>query len=168
MNYTPIYESNKSADYRAAVKALRKVISEESFDQAQRAVAEAFHRPVKEGFIEAYGFKESSGRPCLSRLLGGRCAYPFHTRDKPCAPPSRDHESIWLKDGKPVVLVNQPYGLGTRDIVSMANLCETHGLDVSIRSSVGWHFYGRTVAVLFTAKETPLYKMYRRWEGRKP
>ena len=96
---------------------------------------------LKKEFARMEGAKESHARgdPILW-LLGKR------TGDVPSHRRWYDHGTRWTKDGKPLCLVGQPYGIVTDDVVELAELRE-QGLETLIDVGPSWHFTGRVLTV---------------------
>lgn len=81
---------------------------------------------------------------CLDWLRYGDCrAGHDHTR-----PPWMDHLTGWTRNGKPAMLVSQPYGL-TRDCLAELADLDRSDLPVSI-DGTGWYGHG-TLFITVTA-----------------
>jgi hypothetical protein len=97
-------------------------------------------------WAERYQLRHSSNGHCLHWLTQGRCDH------NPCLWPSMqrsrswmDQVSGWTRDGKPVLLLCQPYQLDTIDIRNVAEICAAWGVD-GIVSGQGWCGY-RTICI---------------------
>lgn len=129
--------------HQAAHDALVNLILHTSEDEALRVVAGACGPAIRTTHLLLRGLKESGGRPCVMRLLGKRCTTES---EHLCLPPATDHPAMLTKDGKPSVLVSQPYGLGFTELKELVSFCETFGLEVEI-DACGWYFFGRALRV---------------------
>jgi hypothetical protein len=99
------------------------------------------------------GLKRSGRRKCLASLVRARCMSACRPDlDHPlCALTHRnmtilDHLSIWNRDGRPAVLVAQPYGLRRDGLELLGQLEREHGLSVEV-DALGWHYPGHVVRV---------------------
>lgn len=133
--------------YSRAVKALSLLCMAEGADAALRAYAEATWEEHQKQYAKKYGLKLSNGRICLARLLGKKCDYHSDHSGIPCRPPGADHDSLWLKDGKPYVYVSQPYGLSAREMRELVSMCDRHGLEAYASAWPSWHFPGAVLTV---------------------
>lgn len=114
--------------------------------EATRLVAGALEDKLEENWVKAYGLKRSQSQSiCACALFTRRHCYRSTDR---CSIPGRDHESLWLFNGKPSVYVYQPYDL---DIGKLHEYCQRYGLVPRVASHPAWHFYGN---VLFVALAT--------------
>jgi hypothetical protein len=93
--------------------------------------------------------------PCLSKLLGERCAderaadYWGHS----CAlhrPPHPDHDTMWRpKEGRwPALYLNQPYDWSDEDVDATAALCADRGLEWTVDPHAAWHYPGHVTGVV--------------------
>ena len=78
----------------------------------------------------------------LHWIVRGRCAVSFCWQDAN-RHPWMDHVTGWTRDGKPAVLVAQPYGLFTRCVADLAAVTEQWQLDIRV-GGTGWYGYGTT------------------------
>ena len=59
-------------------------------------------------------------------------------------PPAWDHSSIWVRDGKPIVAVSQPYPWLLKDEIERLNkFASTYGLRFKVSNYPSWHYPGR-------------------------
>ncbi len=112
-------------------------------------------RPLVD-WATAGNLRYSENARCLHWIARGRCI------DGLCAEGhgSRhwlDHVTGWTRDGKPAVLLAQPYGLGTDDIADLATVAEQWHLDVRI-DGTGWYGYGTTFVELWAQQRSRLAK----------
>ncbi len=128
--------------YSQAVEALLALVEAEGADAALRVYAQATWEEYYRQYAEKHGLKLSAGHPCLSRLLGKRCSQKSDYSGVPCYPPGADHDSLWLKDGKPYAYITQPYCLTLNAMRDLVAMCDQYGLDVNIRTWPSWHFPG--------------------------
>jgi hypothetical protein len=100
------------------------------------------------------GLKRSKAAPfCVCRLLGKRCS-SFGMGTCPNAVPEADHPSLWLRDGKPVAFVSQPYQIG--DVEKLGSFCRDRDLRCTITTWPAWHYPGNALFVeIRRAQETP-------------
>jgi hypothetical protein len=96
-------------------------------------------------WAEARKVKLSRADPCLRWIKTGKSYYDgghlYH--------PWMDHLTAWTRNGKPAILLAQPYHLCPDDLRHLASL-EASGLDISIHGR-GWYGYG-TVCIEITAE----------------
>lgn len=125
-----------------------------------RAFAEATWAGREEAWAARYRLKKSGGHPCIARLLGKRCWYGGHGSydSPPCSPPGADHASLWIRDGKPIAYVFQPYGLTNDTLHELLAFCDRWGLDVNIDTWPAGHFPGAVLWVELTRQDRPLYE----------
>lgn len=143
-------EESKSALYQKAVRCVAELIEAEGLDVAERAVAEALATPRSEAFVKRYGVSLSQGAACLKRLTGGKhIGTVEHAIGAECRAPSADHDTLWLKGGKPHIYMSEPYSLGLKAIGKMHEVATALGLDVRVTADSPY-FPGRTLQVLFT------------------
>jgi hypothetical protein len=64
-----------------------------------------------------------------------------------CAPPAGDHDTLWLKDGKPALYLMQPYGLAWDDMKKLVTFCERHGLRAQVDTWPSFHFPGWVLSI---------------------
>lgn len=97
-----------------------------------------------EEFMTARGLTLSAGRVCLHRLAGKRSCGEMD--DMACARLSRalDHGRLYLRDGKPALVVAEPYGLGTDALRLLLEYCAELKLVISIQAHSIW-YPGETV-----------------------
>lgn len=142
-----------SALYSQAVGALSTLIEAEGVDAALRAYAQATWEEHQEQYAKNHGLRPSKGRICLARLLGKRCDFHSDHSGVPCRPPGADHDSLWLKDGKPYTYTSQPYSLTLEEMRALVALCDRHGLEVSVTTWPSWHFPGGVLTMEIRRKE---------------
>lgn len=118
------------------------VWTDNNWTDAPQAVRDA----MRENWQQIHGLRPAGGSTayCICRLLGRRhgrygCVVP--------APPGCDHPSLWLRDGKPVVFVFQPYGLTHAQLVSLVAYAEELGLHLRIDTWPAWHYPGHVLHV---------------------
>lgn len=121
-------------------------------------------RERMEIWANANNLKESKGRCCPTRLLVGKqCrALTRKLNSDKCACLDlegllKDHESLWLKDGRPHVYVIQPYSYDEIKEDILKNWCEKHGLAYEVRPpEEAWYFPAQNrpfvFLILITAK----------------
>lgn len=145
------------------VKLTRRMVNEVSFEHLQavrslekvknydRVFAEIAATRRLES-LHALGYKKSSGKPCIHRLLAHKTCLRSDVRADGCWPPAADHVTLWLRDGKPAMLVSQPYGLRYEDLKATVEYAEENGLRVFIDAALSWHYASATLAVILTRK----------------
>ena len=131
---------HRTPAYLAALDALRKV---GSADDAHRAYCEAYSEDLKRTWAKYFGLRETAKNPCRCSLLGKKHRGVSDDR----IPPMADHSSFWNKDGKPHVLVIQPYPSSVSDIQELAKWCEGSGLQFRIGTWPSWHFPGSVLMI---------------------
>lgn len=144
--------TNKPDELQAA-RALESIPPGER----DRVFAESISHHIEKRFAEAFGLKQSSGRVCIQRLLGRTCTQWLRSHrmgECECLPPGTDHPSLWLKNGKPVVFVSQPYGVTAKTMADMNKFAEKHGLEFDVGAEMSWWYPSRTVLVCWRKKES--------------
>jgi hypothetical protein len=68
-------------------------------------------------------------------------------------PPVTDHRTLFGKEGVPILSVSQPYKLNHDQLLQIMDYSEANNLQVEIDPSLSWWFAGKTMAVIFRAKE---------------
>ncbi len=150
-------KSKETPEIRTARKALQDLVDVSGTDTVSRLSAE-FTAPSAVEAWRSWGYKLSSGTPCVCRLIhgGGGCTQ-WSTRVPESSykheVPGADHTSLLLKGGKPALLLTQPYSLSHEDIQELVAFADKSGLEISIRADVSTHFPGHTLAVALTKKK---------------
>jgi len=62
---------------------------------------------------------------------------------------------MWNKDGKPAVIVMQPYSIGNEDMQEISELCERLGLRATVSNNFNWHFPTGVVTLMISRKDNP-------------
>ena len=132
---------DRTVAYIQALEALRALMAVQGSDVVSLAYAEVVADEHREVFAKSRGLKESGGRLCVHRLLGKQCNF------EGCQPPAADHDTLWLKDGKPALYLMQPYGLCWEDIKKLAAFCERHGLEARVDTWPSFHFPGAVLSI---------------------
>ena len=132
----------------AATLDLMKKLRESK--EPDRIFAEAIADRSRDAWKGRRRLKETSGHPCFARLVGKRCHHimDLSESDKhlPCRPPCSDHLSMWLRDGKPAVLVSQPYQASGKDLHALLSLCAEHDVYCMV-SSHSWYYPSATLFI---------------------
>jgi len=141
------FNSNPSADYRAAVDALRKLPE----GHRDRAYADACHDDLFKGFKNSRKVTQrtTGGHVCVNRLKGSRRR--CYGVDCPEIPDG-DHLSEWKRSGTTVAILSQPYGLGFDGLRETLAFCDEHGLQVTINTYPSFHFPSTVISLIFTQK----------------
>lgn len=116
-------------------------------DTYDRAFGEVASSRIQER-LRRMGYTQSRGTPCVHRLLGKRSC----RGERDCLPPDSDHVTLWNRDGKPAMLVSQPYGVFHDALKGTLAFAEERGLSVFIDAGFSWYWCGTTVAVILTRK----------------
>jgi hypothetical protein len=133
------FVNKPSAEYRAAVAALREL----PHDERGRAFAEATADEAKALWMEKEGVRESGSRDWRRLVCGRR---------KPLwdGLPGQDHADLFIKDRKPHVFTFQPYGLSWFTLVELVEACQHWRLEARIATWPAWHFPGEVLFVEIT------------------
>lgn len=149
--------------HRGVVRALSSVVGDDILrvENADRIYAEAVHEQ-KERYLAAYlgGAKRSPTlHPCITRIIGRRCRiarlrrraswYDDIEDGPPCRPPGDDHPSVWVRDGRAVAYVSQPYHLHHESLADIVSFCRQWGLRADIVASPSPHFPGQTITIVY-------------------
>ncbi|MBI4376692.1 MAG: hypothetical protein HY549_09615 [Elusimicrobia bacterium] len=137
---------NRTELYLRALKSLRELLDAQGEDAVSRAYAEVVAETCYQLFADK-GFKRSDGRLCVQRLLGKQCNL------KDCVPPSGDHDTLWLQNGKPARYVTQPYGLEWETMRKLVAFCENYGLKANVDAWPSFHFPGRVLSIHLSPQE---------------
>ena len=146
------FMKDRSEAYEKAVEALTRLLKEEDPDSVERACAEIL-APIREKkFLEWRELERYLDLPrnCVAELLGKRhrdpcCEY--------CGPPVDDHTQSFVKDGKIITLVTQPYDLSWETMHKLVEYCRRLGLRADVSAQNSWYFPGRTLAIQLTTPE---------------
>lgn len=125
---------DRTVAYIQALEALRALMVAQGSGVVSRAYAEVVADEHREDFAKSRGLKQSDGRLCVQRLIGKQCNF------QDCAPPAGDHDTLWLKDGKPALYLMQPYGLAWEDMKALVTFCGRRGLKASVDAWPSFHF----------------------------
>lgn len=142
------FKNEQSAEYQAAVRALRALPS----GDASCAFADATHVSRLESFKGTRGAKQRQpgSHVCVERLKGKRRC-PSYNVD--CIEiPNGDHLSEWTINGKTVAILSQPYGLTYNGLRETLAFCEQHDLEVVIDTYPSFHYPGTVLSLIFTRK----------------
>lgn len=134
------------------------LLEAEGVGMVRRVYAEAAHEAIMKDFASSKGLKESTGHPCISRLIQGKCGSdgrrvrPLRNNISCRLPCGNDHVSMWLKNGQPHSYISQPYNLSLRELRELVDFCDTHGLTAEVTAGNSWHFPG--ASLLLEVKKT--------------
>lgn len=131
----------RTAAYTQALGAMRALMEVQGADAVSRAYAEVVADKHREIFATSRGLKESDGRLCVQRLVGKQC----NLQD--CMPPGGDHDTLWLRDGKPALYHMQPYGLSWDDMKKIVAFCERRGLQASVAAWPAFYSPGTVLSI---------------------
>jgi len=132
--------SERSPLYLRVVALIRKLAEEQCEDSASRAYAETTSDLHEAAFVDQ-GLKRGRGRLCVERLVGKQCNL------KGCTPPAGDHDTLWLKKGKPDTYLMQPYQLTWKDMKNLVAFCEKNGLQADVTPWPSFHFPSNVISV---------------------
>jgi hypothetical protein len=148
----------RQPENRALLTAIRRLVSEYSEDDVQRAIAEVVSEPTREEWAKRRKLTRSRGAVCAMRLLGRKCRDDGR-RECACRPPGTDHPTLWNFRNKPAVYVSQPYYLEWKDVSGLASYCETWKLSIVIDTYPAWHFPGRILFVAVAPTDGVYWKL---------
>lgn len=77
---------------------------------------------------------------CVCQIVHGRCKRP-HADDFELLG-WRDHSTLWMRGGRPAVLVAQPYQLTPYDVERLAALDAHAGIHLELRGEGSWYGHG--------------------------
>ena len=132
---------DRTAAYIQALEALRALMAVQGSDAAGRAYAEVVADEHREAFAKSRGLTQSDGRLCVQRLVGKQCNF------QDCAPPAGDHDSLWVRNGKPALYLMQPYGLTWDDMKKLVTFCERNGLRARVDTWPSFAFAGWVLSI---------------------
>lgn len=99
----------------------------------------------KQQWAEKYGVRQARQTTyCVCRLIGKQCRHGGSS-DCPHAVPEADHPSLWLRKGKAVVLVSQPYQISNPERLGV--FCRERDLRCMICTWPAWHRPGSVLHV---------------------
>lgn len=134
---------NPAAD--AAVGALRPLVGPD--DWATRAYAEATWQSLRDAWIARHRVTASRSEETCWCLLGGpKCPDPMRIGNHDHGTGWQDHGELWVRDGRPVVYVSQPYGIRAEGVQHLAALRAERGFDIRVDTD-SWHFPGSTLLI---------------------
>lgn len=137
---TSRFMDQPSADYRAAVEALRKLPA----DDRTRAYAEASASEARVDWLAKRKVRPSRARSWQA-LLGRQ-----HWSDCFKRLPGQDHAEMFIRDGKPAILTFQPYHLSFDTLRALVETCVRNGLRFDIDTRASWYFPGAVALVEVT------------------
>jgi formate-dependent nitrite reductase cytochrome c552 subunit len=132
--------------------SLTKLVADLAKDNNPGGVfAEACSERMQRAWEKMHRIREAGGHPCFSRLVGKRCGdtvmkSKVGDNRPPCRPPCADHLSMWIRDGKPAVLVSQPYQAYGKDLSDLMSLCVRFDVRCVISSS-SWYYPSGTLLI---------------------
>jgi hypothetical protein len=88
----------------------------------------------------AHKLRYAPNAHCLHWIAKGRCGVSLCREDR-SQHHWMDHISGWTRDGKPAVLLCQPYNLSADDLADLVRVHEQFGFDVRIHGG-GWYGHG--------------------------
>jgi hypothetical protein len=139
-----------SPTFMKAREALGTLYEAEGRDSVARAVGWSLSGE-REDWEKRNGLKRSTARACVSWLLGRPCRRVQSHRHLPHYP-HEDRAMMYLRDGKPVVLVYDVNELANDDIRDLRRLAEDHHLRFQIRAAAD--YAGISVRVMIFREDT--------------
>jgi hypothetical protein len=111
---------------------------------------------LKQQWAEKHGLRQvRRSTYCVCRLIGKQCQYGG-TSDCPRALPEADHPTLWLRNGKPAVLVSQPYQICQPE--RLGDFCREHELECVICTWPAWHRPGSVLHVEITCERLHAFR----------
>ena len=152
-----VSDKDRTPQYEAAVKALAGI------PNPHLAFAEAVSDIRLCEWVKAQGVTRAKGHICLAKLAGRKCpnerwSPPWEDTDHRCLPKGSDHTSMWSRNGKPFLIVTQPYGLNSECLESMLASAKELGLKLWINGRPSWHFPGATLSVIFCRQGVRIFE----------
>jgi hypothetical protein len=102
-------------------------------------------------WAKAHKLRYAPNAHCLHWIAKGRCSVSL-CRENRSEHHWMDHVSGWTRDGKPAVLLCQPYNLYAADLADLVRVYEQFGLDVRIHGG-GWYGHGTVCIELCKRQE---------------
>ena len=137
----------RTETYVGAVETLSELLAAQGEDAVSRAFAEASAEARFGDFARSRGLKLSDGRLCIHRLSGRQCDL------KDCFPPVGDHDTLWIRDGKPAVYLAQPYQLEWEELKGLVEFCVKNGLRAGVDTWPSFHFPAHVLSVHITRRD---------------
>lgn len=127
-----------SVIYQGAVNAMRRLVEVEGVDAAQYAYATATSDPIRKWWAKwkKATLDRGTGHLCMRTILGGTCRRTSCGLTEIVA---LDHQSLWQRDGKPPLLVCQPYALRLDQMRELVKLANHYDLDVCVTAHSFWN-----------------------------
>lgn len=140
------YVEKPSELYTNTITVLSTLLEIEGLDTVNRAFADVANSEIR--YQQTKGLhKRQQSHVCVSRLQGkSKCP---NSPENPCFSPDfpgKDHVTEWVKEGKTVKIISQPYYLSFEDMKKLIQYCDKNGLRADI-SAHSWHFPGRTILI---------------------
>lgn len=124
------------------------------------AARQVLMRDLKTSWAAAHGVVQAEGPQFWGLLIGKPPLSDFDRRRSPGALPEKlpgdDHETLWLRDGLPMMYVSQPYPLDFGTIRQMTAAALMYGLEFSISARPAWWNPGKVSFVVWRALSSPL------------
>lgn len=137
-----LHGKERTPEYEEAVRLMRQW-STEPKRWLDRAYAEAIADSARDRWAEARKVKRSGRHACFKTLLGKRCNGAGCPRLA-----VNDHDTLWNgPDGKPKILLLQPYGLSVEHIAELHQYCEENGLEAAVCTFPSFHFPGAVLSI---------------------
>jgi hypothetical protein len=141
--------NSRAEAYVRAVEALEALLEELGQDAARRAYAEVIWKAKLKLYQRSRGVELAEDvHTCLHELKGHLC--PIAGCHSPEIIPGQSHTSQWAKDGRPHVIVSQPYDFSFETMKETVRFCEAHRLRADVSAELAWHFPGAVVMVEYT------------------
>jgi hypothetical protein len=138
----------QTPDTERAISALQKIFDHTSPRAAAATYATALNDRLLANWMKTEHVKQARGRICVHRLTGKKC-----TQSLDCTPPGTDHATLWSKNGKPAILVSQPYSFGMEMSEMVNEYCKGHGLTYRIVADSSFYYPAVTLLIAFWLKE---------------
>lgn len=64
-----------------------------------------------------------------------------------------DHGTAWRREGKPYVVIGQPYELFGADLEELNNIEDNEDLHIAVLSHPSWHYPGQVLSVFVSIRD---------------
>ncbi len=152
-------DSRPSGAFQKAVKALAELEMAEDIGAVRRAYLTVRAPRSLEEWKDRGPYEESKTHACLYLLAGQECPNgPQDYRELTpalCLPPHADLDrtTMWDKDGKPSVIVTQPYSISDFSTEEIGGLCRGLRLQAEAWNEYTWCYPAGVLALVITRKD---------------
>lgn len=129
--------------------AVREALSHLPVDRILRIVASVIWRKRRENFVKGHAVSEIGGMGQFVMVPGSLASqshdpaeFPHHTRM------ALDHRTAWRRNGKPCLVISEPYFASKDELRELIAYCDTYGIDFQVDAE-SMYYPGHAIRILF-------------------